>query len=312
MRKYQYPPEMLEHAVSANWDMWLTSYERYLQASATKDVSIVTYLNHLVAFGRYLSWQQCSRISDVTQELIRDFLILSSKTHSPFTVKLQFNIIRIFFHWLVREGELERDPTARLRVPKVPDVDRSPVTEDEIIALLKACEGNEYEQRRDMAIIRLLLDSGMRIGELVNIKLAHIDMTRDHNSIRVFGKGDQFRDVPFGRKTALAIDRYLRKRIEHKQADNEYLWLSAVGGLSRSGVRRLIETRATQAGIPVHLHPHLFRHTFAHLWLNDGGQEGDLRAIGGWRSDVMRKYGKKLAGKRAMDAHKRHSPGDKF
>lgn len=309
-----YPPEIMSCDVPAWWQSWLDSYERHMQASNNQEGSILNSRRKLITLGRYLAFRHVSRLVDITQESIEGFLVIGRNSgYSPFTTWAAFGLLKCFFNWLVREGEIDRNPMERMKPPRTPESGRDVVKDEHISALLEVCAGNDFKARRDTAIIRMLLDTGLRISELLNIKVDELQMTRDFNAVRVFGKGGYYRDVPFGKKTAVAIDRYLRNRSAHPKAEGQdRLWLSHIGPLGASGAELMLHTRAKEANIPANVHPHLFRHTFAHLWLDDGGQEGDLRAIGGWRSDVMRRYGKKLAGKRAIKAHKEHSPGDKF
>lgn len=100
------------------------------------------------------------------------------------------------------------------------------------------------------------------------------------------GKGSRPRVVPFGAKTGQAIDRYLRVRALHPYTSSPRLLLGLRGPMTTDGAREVLNVRSAQAGVDG-MHPHRFRHTFAHRWLAGGGQERDLMMLAGWRSDDM-------------------------
>jgi site-specific recombinase XerD len=102
----------------------------------------------------------------------------------------------------------------------------------------------------------------------------------------VLGKGRRERALPFGRRAGEALDRYLRARARHKDAELPWLWLGLKGRLTEWGLVQMLRRRGVQAGLPG-LHPHQLRHTFAHEWLVQGGAETDLMQIAGWKSRTM-------------------------
>ena len=126
------------------------------------------------------------------------------------------------------------------------------------------------------------------------------------------GKGRRPRSCPFGRKTAQALDRYLRVRASHKDRDLPNLWIGKAGPMTDSGIFQVAADRARSVGIEgVFLHQ--FRHTFAHSYLADGGNEGDFCMLAGWRTrQMLSRYGASAAAERAREAYKKHSPGDKL
>jgi integrase len=197
-----------------------------------------------------------------------------------------------------------------MKPPKVPEGSVPVLTEPELKKLLATCEGTGFTERRDMAMIRLLADTGMRAGELVGMSIEDLDLKA--KVAFVVGKGSRPRACPYGSKTAAAIDRYLRVRARHAYAETQSLWIGPRGRITDSGLRQIVEKRGLQADI-AGLHPHQLRHTYAHRFLSEGGQEADLMMLAGWRSrQMLQRYGASAAAERARDAYRRLGLGDRL
>jgi site-specific recombinase XerD len=253
-----------------------------------------------------LEWAAAAQ---VRADDVRRWLASLQATSAPSTVYRNYSGCRQFFAWAVREGELERSPMATIRAPKVPEKPTQMLTDDEMRKLLADCAGKDFVPRRDTAIILLFADTGVRLSELANLTVDDVDVRA--RLAHVVGKGRRPRTVPFGARTAQAVDRYLRMRRQHARADRPKLWLGEKNrpAMTPNGIIQMLKRRGESIG--VHVHAHAFRHRFADQWLKAGGSEGDLQELAGWKSNQMvRRYAAANRAERAREAYKRLSPMD--
>ncbi len=271
------------------------------------------YTNAVNSLAGYLATTDRSPGPEsVTRRDIEAFVTDRLTRVKPATVSADFRALQQFFKWMLHEEEIERSPMEGAQSPIVPEQPVAVLEVDQLKALIEDCKGNDLVNRRDNAIIRMLIDTGGRLGEITDLRVDDVDF--DAGVCHVIGKGRRGRALPFGQATALALGRYLRARAKDRRSDLDALWLAekGKGALGQAGIHLMLRRRGRAVGIEG-LHAHQFRHTAAHRWLAEGGGETDLMRIMGWKSpQMLRRYGASKADERARDAHHRMGLGDKL
>ncbi len=292
-------------------DSWALS----LRAERKSPETLKSYGNGVRFF---LDWCDENDAAPLTRASAREWVdqMLSGGAAAS-TARSRQLAVRRFTTWLADEGEIPADPMLGLKPPKLDERVTQPLSDDEIRAILKACavpKGAEPKEamrhRRDEAIIRLMVETGARAGEVVLLQLEDVDLTNGLATIHR-GKGGKGRVVPIGPEVCLSLDRYLRLRRHHRLADRTDLWLGDRGkGFTYDALHKTLAMRASAAGVE-RFHPHLLRHTAAHRWLAAGGSESGLMAVAGWtRPDMLMRYTKAQASARAADEARRLNLGD--
>jgi site-specific recombinase XerD len=292
------------------------SFELSLEERGLSERTVEAYQRTLTQFTAYLAEHALPGDTEgVDAPHIRAFLAAEASRTSAVSAHQHYRNLRVLFKWLVKEGERTGpDPMPRVQPPKVTVKIKPMLTDDALAKLLKAADGTTFEARRDAAILRVLIDSGVRVSGLGGMLLE--DVSLRSKTIKVVLKGGDEHLIPLGRKAAAAVDRYIRIRARHPRAESPWLWLGTsgrdTGHFGSAGIQDMIERRGKEAGLGK-ISPHWFRRRFAHDWLNSGGSEADGMRIAGWKTRTMLEhYAGELATERARQVHARLAPGDRL
>ena len=194
------------------------SWRLSLQAANKSKATITSYTYATTQFAAYLrDHGMPSDVTAITREYVESFLRDLIESRSASTAETRYRGLRQFFGWAEDEGEITRSPMAKMKPPAVAEQPVDVPSVEDLQALLAVCGTNDFEGRRDTAIIRLFLDSGLRLAELTGLTMDALDLGA--GMVGVTGKGDRYRTASFGAKTAKAIDRYLRVRRGRADAD---------------------------------------------------------------------------------------------
>ena len=235
-----------------------------------------SYCADLSQFNVWLSKQQNDLLS-ANQADIQHYLAVKFPQSKPRSISRLIASMRRFYRYALRESLIKTDPTLQIESPKLPRSLPKSLNEKEVEDLLNAPDIRQSIGLRDRAMLELLYASGLRVSELVGVKVNEVS-TQD-GVVRVTGKGSKTRLVPMGEEAADWIDQYLkqaRPKILDGQMSDALFVTKRGGAMTRQAFWYLIKRYVLVAGISKHMSPHVLRHAFATHLLNHGA---DLRVV---------------------------------
>lgn len=241
--------------------------------------TIQAYKRDLHYFCTYLEEEKITDPNMITRGTIMNFIAYARDAgKSPRTVARYLASLRSFFHFLLHDRKMDHDPMIQIETPKQTKALPKVLHLEEVEQLLAAPDPNTVLGLRDRAMLEVLYATGLRVSELIHLKLD--DLHLQMGFIQTIGKGDKERIIPLGHTATDALTSYLedgRPKLRKTKYRNDYVFLNHHGaGLTRQGFWKLLKQLAQKAGIDKPITPHTLRHSFATHLLENGA---DLRAV---------------------------------
>jgi integrase/recombinase XerD len=256
------------------------------------------------------------RTGDLTRETIRAYVAgLQASSWKPATIAIHIRNLRAFLRWLNVEGFTADNLALAVKAPRTTTRIEIPITPQEIQALLDTCTTASYHDRRDRALIMTLCDTGLRVGELVGLIVGHWRRESDSDGSYLLvcaNKTHSYRYAILGRAATSALVSYLELR-GALPGESPLFAIENGQPMKPRAVGSLLMRRGALAGLErCRVHPHIFRKSFATIFLDNGGDTERLRVLAGWSSMEMIKIYADSSLRRLQEVHRRAGPVDQM
>lgn len=264
------------------FDTALDGFLAYLKANRGLSANTLkAYRSDLAECLNWLAARACDELPGITTDDLREWMADASRTHARSSMARKVVAVRGFFAWAHERGLMPADPAAVLLTPKIPNTLPAVLTEAQAERLMDDTDARrdddpekEAIDLRDAAIMETLYATGIRVAELVGLDVGDIDFS--HRTLKVTGKGNKQRVVPFGDEAAAAVSEWLEFGRAELAGDTQAMFVGSRGGrIDQRQVRRIVERAGQRAGVE-HVSPHTLRHTTATHMLEGGA---DLRVV---------------------------------
>ena len=267
--------------------------------------TVKSYQSDLSIFLKWLSSNCNSSFKNTKSEDVELFIKhLFQLGFKSTTINRKISSIKTFYIYLKKQKLIDIIPTENIIVPKQEKNLPKSISEKEVETLLNSINGSSNIELRDKAMMELLYATGVRVSELVNIKLNDIDFNR--RVIRVIGKGSKERLVPFGEKAFIALNNYLASR---EKSITKEIFLSNRGtGITRISFWNRVKFYLNRCGLSIEISPHTLRHAFATHILNRGADLRSVQMLLGHSDLSTTQIYTHIAKQRLSDVLKKHHP----
>ena len=298
-----------------DWNQAIKDYKSYLKIERGLSLnSIVSYENDIISLKNYILDNKIKESPiECTPDTVNSFIYNSSKKNSPRSQARKISGLKSFFKFLVFEEYIKSSPMSNIESPKLgrklPDI----LNVEEISQMISSINIKEKFGQRNKTIIEILYGTGIRVSELIELKISNIFFKE--NLIRVLGKGDKERFVPIGLKAKKSIIDYInndRKYQKIEESSNDILILSKYGKkITRHMIFTLIKNISKKSGITKKISPHTFRHSFASHLLKNGADLRTIQLILGHENITTTEIYTHLDSKHLLNVMKKYHPRSK-
>ncbi|MBA7679238.1 Tyrosine recombinase XerC [subsurface metagenome] len=283
-------------------DSLLIQYRLSLEASNKSSKTIQWYLDILCGFFNFLEHNNLMKpVDELGKEALQSYIIHRKASKrwpnnphikernkgelSPYSIQGDVRAVKAFWSWLLYQGYIENNALVKYPLPKVPKTLIKTLTIEQIRLLLKTIDKNSPVGARNYCILMLLIDCGMRISEVTGIQIANLNLSKC--LVKIIGKGQKERVIPFSHFTSKELIKYIKHyRPDLCKLESTYLFPVSHGHHVRvNAIQQAIKRLAKKAKLyDIKCHPHIFRHTFATMFLAKGGNAVVLKDIMGHAS----------------------------
>ncbi len=298
-----------------DWNQAIEEYKSYLKIERGLSInSIASYENDVISLRDYVLKNKVKESPiECNPNTINSFIYNSSKKNSARSQARKISGLKSFFKFLVFERYLKTSPMSNIESPKLgrklPDI----LNVEEISQMISSIDVNEKFGQRNKTIIEILYGTGIRVSELIELKISNIFFKE--NIIRVVGKGDKERFVPIGMQAKKSVNDYINNKRNHQkieESSNDVLILSKDGKkLTRHMIFTLIKNISIKSGITKKISPHTFRHSFASHLLKNGADLRTIQLILGHENITTTEIYTHLDSKHLLNVMKKYHPRSK-